>query len=218
MKHYYELARIKVENLLLRERVIVFSFAASALIYSAYTMSLNSVLVKQKELSAQVAQQQEKMKSLQAQIEIAIQAKRDDEKSPLRSRLKELQQQLKALDEHLQSSGSRMVEPNEISKMLEQVLGQNSKLQLIALETIPSIPVVAQSKKTKTGQKQVYKHGVKMTLRGSYLDLLQYLTAVEKAPVHLYWGELNFNIDKHPDAVLILTLYTLSLDKEWLKV
>ncbi|MDD2913867.1 MAG: agglutinin biogenesis protein [Gallionella sp.] len=218
MKHYFELARIKVESLLLRERVIVFSFAASALIYLAYTMSLNPILVKQKELFAQVAQQQEKMKSLQTQIEIAIQAKKDDDKSPLRERLKELQQQLKALDEHLQSGSSRMVEPNEISKMLGQVLGKNGKLQLIALETMPSIPVVAQSKKTKTGQKQVFKHGVKITLRGSYLDLLQYLSAVEKAPVHLYWGELNFNVDRHPDAVLVLTLYTLSLDKEWLKV
>lgn len=218
MKHYWELARLKVESLLLRERVIIFSFAAFGLIYFAYTMSLNPLLAKQKELSAQVAQQQEKMKSLQAQIQIAIQAKKDDETSPLRMRLKELQQQLQTLDEHLQSSSSRMVEPNEIGNMLKQILGKNGKLQLVTLETMPAVPVVAQSAKTKTGQKQIFKHGVKITLRGSYLDLLQYLTEVEKAPVHLYWSELGFNVDKHPNAILTLTLYTLSLDKEWLKV
>jgi MSHA biogenesis protein MshJ len=218
MKHYWALASMKVESLLLRERVIVFILAAVGLIYLVYILLLNPILIKQKELSTQVAQQQEKMKTLQSQIQIAIQAKKDDENSPLRGRLKELKQQLHALDERLQNSGSRMVEPSEISRMLEQLMNKNGKLQLVALENVPAIPVLAQNKKNKTVQKQVFRHGVKITLRGSYLDLLQYLTAVERAPAQLYWSEVSLTVDKHPDSMLVLTLYTLSLDKIWLKV
>lgn len=218
MKHYWELASVKVESLLLRERVIVFVLAVFGLIYLVYVLLLNPILIKQKELSKQVAQQQEKMKTLQSQIQIAIQAKKDDENSPLRGRLKELKQQLLTLDERLQSSGSRMVEPSEISRMLEQLMNKNGKLQLVTLRNVSAIPVLAQNKKNKTVQKQVFRHGVEITLRGSYLDLLQYLAAVEQAPVQIYWSDVSLKVDKHPDSELVLTLYTLSLDKVWLKV
>lgn len=218
MKYYWELVRIKIDGMLLRERVMIFAAVAFMVISSTSTMLLNPILAKQKALSAQLSQQQEKMKTLQAQIQTVLQAKKDDEKSPLRIRLVELQRQLQAQDDHLQSRSSRMVESGEIGRMLEKVLGENGKLQLVALETLPASSVITQDANAGNDKKQVFKHGVKITLRGGYLDLLQYLTEVEKTPVQLYWGDVSFSVDKYPDAVLILTLYTLSLDKAWLKV
>lgn len=218
MKHYWELVRIKIDGMLLRERVMIFAAVAFVVISSTSTLLLNPILAKQKALSAQLSQQQEKMKTLQAQIQTALQAKKDDEKSPLRTRLVELQRQLQAQDELLQSRNSRMVEPSEIGSMLEKVLGENGKLQLVTLETLPVSSVMTQAADASNDKKQVFKHSVKITLRGGYLDLLQYLTEVEKTPVQLYWGDVSLSVDKYPDAVLILTLYTLSLDKTWLKV
>lgn len=218
MKHYWELARTKIDGMLLRERVMIFSAAAFVVISSTSTMLLNPILAKQKALSAQLMQQQEKMKTLQAQIQAALQTKKDNENSPLRVRLAQLQRQLQTQEENLQSGSSRMVEPSEMGNLLEQVLGKNGRLQLVALETLPVSSVVAQATSANNDRKQVFKHSVKITLRGGYLDLLQYIAALEKASAHLYWGELSFNVDKYPDAVLVLTLYTLSLDKVWLKV
>jgi len=48
--------------------------------------------------------------------------------------------------------------------------------------------------------------------------MLNYLAALEKMPAQMFWGEISFSVDKYPDAVLTLTLYTLSLDKTWLTV
>lgn len=218
MKHYWELVRTKIDGLLLRERVMIFAAAAFVVISLTRTMLLDPILVKQKALSAQLQQQQGKMKSLQIQIQTVLQAKKEDEKSPLRARLAQLQQQSKTQEESLQSRSSRIVEPTEIASMLEQILSKNGKLQLVALETMPVSLMVSQATNTKIGQKHVYKHGVKITVRGSYLDLLQYLAALEKAQIQMYWGDLNLTVEKHPTSVLILTLYTLSLDKVWLKV
>lgn len=217
MKHYWELVRTKIDGLLLRERVMIFAAAAFVVISLTRTMLLDPILVKQKALSAQLQQQQGKMKSLQIQIQTVLQAKKEDEKSPLRTRLAQLQQQSKTQEESLQSRSSRMVEPTEIASMLEQILVKNGKLQLVALETMPVSQVVSQAT-AKIGQKHVYKHSVKITVRGSYLDLLQYLAALEKAQIQMYWGDLSLTVEKHPTSVLILTLYTLSLDKVWLKV
>lgn len=218
MKNYWELARTRIDGMLLRERVMIFAAAAFVVIALTRTMLLNPILTKQKALSAQLTQQQEKMKTLQAQIQIALQARKDDEKSPLRARLVQLKEKLQMQDDSVQGSSGRMVEPNKIGKMLEQILDKNGKLQLVALETLPVGLVAAQPKNDKNSQRQVFKHSVKITLRGGYLDLLQYLAEVEKAQVQLYWSDVSLRVDKYPDAVLVLTLYTLSLDKVWLKV
>ena len=37
--------------------------------------------------------------------------------------------------------------------------------------------------------KQVFKHGVQLTLRGNYLDLLQYVKALESLPQQMYLGQ-----------------------------
>lgn len=218
MKNYWELARTKIDGMLLRERVMIFAAAAFVVIALTRTMLLNPILTKQKALSAQLTQQQEKMKTLQTQIQIALQARKDDEKSPLRARLVQLKEKLQTQDDSVQGSSGRMVEPNKIGKMLEQILDKNGKLRLVALETLPVDLVAAQPKNDKNSQRQVFKHSVKITLRGGYLDLLQYLAEVEKAQVQLYWSDVGLRVDKYPDAVLVLTLYTLSLDKVWLKV
>jgi MSHA biogenesis protein MshJ len=154
-----------------------------------------------------------------------FQARQDDEHSPLRVRSAQLRQQLQEKNSYLQSLHDRLVEPDRMVGLLEQVLNKNGKLQLVSLKTLPVSPVMPQGTnaaepgaKADNEQKQIFKHGVQITVRGSYLDLLQYLAALEKVPVQLFWGDVSFSVDQYPDAVLTLTLYTLSLDKTWLAI
>ncbi len=178
-------------------------------------------------------QQQEKMKELQAQLQAQLQARRDDEHSPLRNRLAQLKQQLQEQNSYLQSRSDRLVEPDKMANLLEHVLSKNDKLQLVELKTLPASPLVEKpqaaapqppaadlpaGQKQPDAQKQIFKHGIQITVRGGYLDMLRYLDALEKMPVQMFWGEVNFSVDKYPDAVLTLTLYTLSLGKTWLTV
>ncbi len=222
MKRYWELARGKIDGMSLRERAMIFLAAAFVVVALVNTALLDPLLAKQKALSAQVVQQQEKMKESQAQVQGLLQAKRDDEHSPLRTRLAQLRRQLQEQDGYLQSRRDRLVEPDKMADLLEQVLNKNDKLQLVELKTLPASPLVEKSQPSAAdlpgGQKQVFKHGIQITVRGGYLDMLRYLAALEKMPAQMFWGEISFSVDKYPDAVLTLTLYTLSLDKIWLTV
>lgn len=230
MKRYWELMRSKVDGMSLRERVMIFVAASFVLISLINAMLLDPLLARQKILSTQVVQQQEKMKALQAQMQSLLQAKRDDEHSPLRTRLAQLKQQLQEQAGYLQSRSDRLVEPNKMASLLEQVLSKNGKLELVALDTLPGSPLIEKpqaegaaaaqpaASDVVAGQKQIFKHGVKITVRGSYLDLLRYLAELEGLPAQMFWGEVSMSVDKYPDAVLTLTLYTLSLDKTWLVV
>lgn len=223
MKHYWKLACRKVDDMSLRERVMIFVAAASVLITLINATLLDPLLSRQKSLSAQVVHHQEKMKELQAKMQDLLQARRDNEISPLRTRLAQLKQQLQEQDGYLQSRSDRMVEPDKMASLLEQVLDKNDRLQLVELKTLPASLLVEPPRATDAEpqpglQKQIFKHGVRITVRGGYLDMLRYLTALEKMPAQMFWGEASLRVDKYPDAVLTLTLYTLSLDRTWLTV
>ena len=227
MKRYWELVRGKIDGMSLRERAVIFLAAAFVVVASVNAVLLNPLLVKQTALSAQLVQKQEKMKELQAQLQAHSQARRDDQYSPLRTRLAQLKQRLQEQDGYLQSHRDRLVEPDKMAGLLEQVLNKNDKLQLVELKTLPASllvekPQAAASQSpaadSSAGQKQVFKHGIQITVRGGYLDMLRYLAALEKMPVQMFWGEVSLSVEKYPDAMLTLTLYTLSLDKTWLTV
>lgn len=227
MKQHWEKLISKVDAMSLRERVLIFAAAAFLLVSLAKALFLAPLLEEQKKLSTKVAQQQEKMKEVQARIDASLQARKEDENSPQRHRLELVKQQLADGDAYLQGRREHLVEPEQMADLLEQVLNQNGRLQLVNLQTMPvallnekvvvksaaAVPVA-----TAAPDQQVFKHGVQITVRGSYLDLLQYLTEIEHLPAQMFWGKADMKVEQPSEVVLTLTLYTLSLDKTWLQI
>ncbi len=62
----------------------------------------------------------------------------------------------------------------------------------------------------------LYRHGVRIVLQGAYPDMVAYMAALERLPARLYWGGAVLDAALHDKATLTLTLYTLSLDNEWI--
>ncbi len=213
----------KLDGMSLRERALIFAAAAFLVVSLIDSLFLEPLLVKQKRLSEQVVQQQEKMKEVQSQIAALLQAKQADANSPQRERIRALHQQIAEGDAYLKDRRDKLVPPEKMAQLLEQVLNKNDRLKLVALNTLPVSLLIEPSAEAPAAQvtgseKQIYKHGVKITVRGSYADLLQYLTALEKLPTQMFWGAAKMDVVQHPTVELTLTLYTLSLDKTWLQV
>lgn len=230
MKYSLEKLVAKINNLSLRERIMIFSAIAFMLVSLAKTLFMEPLLEQEKKLSANITQQKEKMKALQAQIDSSLQARKDLENSAQRQRLDEAQRELEEGSAYLQSRSDRLVPPEKMAELLEQVLKHNGRLQLVSLNTLPVAPLrlKAQTEQgnpsiTQTGDetqldKQLFKHGVELTVHGSYLDLLQYLTELERLPMQMFWGQVRMKVVRYPEVELSLTVYTLSLEKTWLQI
>jgi MSHA biogenesis protein MshJ len=105
-----------------------------------------------------------------------------------------------------------------------------TSIEMVALKTLPPAPLVqraagkdgkeadAAAKAAAAKQPNLYKHGVEITLAGSYPALLDYLARLESSPQKVLWGRLDLRVEKHPKSELKLVLYTLSLDPAWLAV
>jgi MSHA biogenesis protein MshJ len=113
-----------------------------------------------------------------------------------------------------------------LSPVLSRVEGLNAPPKLTALklagaEAAPPVPEgqppLDKAQDTlRQDAGQVYRHGVELTLTGSYADLLGYLDAVENMPWKVLWGEVRLETVQHPRLRMRLTLYTLSLERDWL--
>lgn len=223
MKEYMKKFIAKVDGMTLRERAMIFAAAAFLLVSLINALFLDPLLAEQKRLSTQVVQQQEKMKEIQAQLNALLQAKQDDKSAPQRERIRKLQDQIFQGEIYLKGKRDKLVPPEKMADLLRQVLAKNGQLRLIELQTLPVTLFIESAEGDKTAkaatlEKQIFKHGVQLTVRGSYADLTQYMASLEKLPARMFWGMAKLNVVKYPDAELTLTLYTLSMDKVWLQV
>ncbi|MBE7942728.1 MULTISPECIES: hypothetical protein [Ramlibacter] len=60
----------------------------------------------------------------------------------------------------------------------------------------------------------VYRHGLEVTLKGTYASLVPYLRTLETNIPGVYWGGAKLSVGTYPEASIQVTLYTLSTQQE----
>lgn len=226
----------RVDAMSLRERALIFLASAIVLIVLVNTMLIDPLLVRHKKLQLEITQAQDKTNAMQTQIQTLVKNWNVDPDTALRARLAQLREQSEQTGKTLEDIQSGLVPPQRMPALLEDILRHSRSLRVVALKTLP-VKVLgepettadgktsgegadkpAQAQKPVTSASIVYKHGVEITVEGSYLDLLRYLTEIESLPWRMFWGKADLDVEKHPKVTLTLRLYTLSLDKAWLAI
>ncbi len=208
----------KINERSLRERGLIFLMVVSVLVVIIYTLFLEPQLAKQKALSQQMIQQQNQIKGLQSQIQALGEARSVDPDTANRAKLESLRIQLVQLKALLQVKQQQLIPPDKIAGLLEEMLSRNRQLQLISLQSLPASTVKGEEELGTADEKEFFKHGVEINIRGSYFDLLDYVAQLEKLPSQMFWGKASFTVEEYPISRLTLTFYTLSLDKTWLVI
>lgn len=224
----------KIDALQPRERIIAFCAAAALVVAAADTLLLEPLLAKQKQLGQQVAKDQALMAAAHKQLDAAAKGAQVDPDAENRRRLQDLRQRMVEADAALKEQGPRMVAPDQMARLLEDLLGKNRGLRLVAMRSLPaksfdSQPVSpngpakpaaadASSQAKAPSGGVLYQHGLEITVQGRYEELLQYLTMLEALPWRMYWGDAHFTVVQYPQAVFSFTIFTLSADPKWLSV
>ncbi|MBF0152507.1 MAG: hypothetical protein HQL64_02065 [Magnetococcales bacterium] len=60
----------------------------------------------------------------------------------------------------------------------------------------------------------IFRHGMKIRLRGSYLDVVRYLKSLENMKWVIFWDSLEYAVNQYPDMTVTLSVYSLSLSRE----
>jgi MSHA biogenesis protein MshJ len=239
MKRYWEKLSTRVEAMTLRERVMVFAglMIVGYLLMDAVLVS--PTMTRRKAALDQLARSQSEIMTLAAQVKVGASGKSDDPDAPVRARLEEMRVQLAALEADAKTQSSQLIPAERMPSVLQSILAARPGLEMVELKTLPQAVLGASGEAPRqdgkgTAQKgavdaaakagasaasgTIYKHGVQLTVRGKYLDLLAYLKDIEALPARLYWDKLELSVVEHPTLLVRVTLYTISLDKAWMQV
>lgn len=229
MKRLWQQYVTKMGAASLRERVMIFAATAVAVIALLSSVLIDPELAKQRRLSAEVAQRQGEIRKMQEQFQKLALARQSDPDQATRRQIETLRARAVELEAKLKEEQRKFVPSERIGALLEELLGRNRRLQLVDMRTLPVAALDPAAPAQKPAAEKpaaakpaapgtIYRHGVEITLTGSYLDLLAYLRDLEKLPSQMYWGRLELAAATHPKVTLKLSVYTMSLDLAWLIV
>lgn len=226
---------LKYDALSSRERIMVASAAAAIVLFVSDALLLGTASRENSGLRAALSEQRAEADRVAAQLDAIRAQGGHDPDAQAKARISEIEKRVAAIDASLQSVNKQLVPPERMATLLEDLLKRNRRLQLVKLVTLPPSSLIqgeqggpAPAAESVAGRKgadstaaveqNVFKHGVELTLRGSYFDMLDYLAQLEALPWQMYWGRLRLDASDFNRPVLVLTLHTLSLEKTWLTI
>ncbi|MDB5801909.1 MAG: putative mannose-sensitive agglutinin biosis protein MshJ [Rhodocyclales bacterium] len=166
----------------------------------------------------------------------------------LHEQLRQLDKENLSADASLRASQQYLVPPETMSALLQDLLRRDKRLELVSMETLPVAPILDTSKQASAPvaepaapvaptvrvaaeqstapavETTMFRHGVRIVVRGNFLNVLDYLQEVEKLRWRMYWGAFAMQTSEAEGAsppaapLYSLSIYTLSLDKSWLKL
>ena len=227
----------RVEALQPRERFMAFGAVVVVLVYLASALVFGPLARKEAALRSTLQQQVVTIDGINADIAAKARAYANDPNDALRKRLGDVRAETARTSEELRTMQKGLVPADRIAPLLETILRANGRLKLVSLKTLPattltdaaapatpatapatSAPAAAGTPLVVKAPDLLYRHGVELTLRGSYLDMVDYMHALETLPTQLFWGKAQLDAEDYPNVRLTLTLYTLSLDPKWMKL
>ncbi len=230
MKQYWQKLSARIDSRTLRERAMLFLTAAVAIIFLVFFFFLNPSYAKQKQMLAEIGNQQGRIAAVEMEITQTIEAHTRDPDAAERARLASIQAQAQALKVALTAMQQGMVPAERMTGLLEQILRSHRGLRLQSMRTLGETPADATPAVVTAAPagsavvpalappQLLHRHGVELVLRGSYHDMVAYMSALEAMQGQIFWGNANMAVDTYPNATLTLTVFTINLDKKWLKL
>ncbi len=208
-----------------RERALVALLILVATGMLFYLLLVEPQMQKAERLAAQIKQVQQQIRASEQQITLLQKRLTQDPDAPNRQLLSRLQAQKRQIDAQLQAKTGGLISPAQMPRVLETVLSRNTALKLEKLNNLPVRPLL-EEETAKTGESAgtsgsaagVYRHGLQLVFRGSYLQMLDYLEALKAVPWNFYWDDLEVTMQHYPQAQIVITVHTLGFTPGWIGV
>ena len=223
--------RTAYEGLVIRERILVFVGVLAVLYGACNSLLLHPLDIDRTRVREALKRTRDLTIQLNQRAELLV---GESEGSYLENIVQErehLQHQLSALDDRIELGMASMVPPEKVTQMLEELLAEESDLELLSLRTLNRSALdlrgsdrpgardgVRRSRSSDRDRDMFYRHEFVIELEGTYLATLRYLESIERLPWQLSWDRLEFRVIDHPRAHLSIELHTLSSQEDWIGV
>ncbi|KJG05319.1 MSHA biogenesis protein MshJ [Photobacterium angustum] len=193
-----------------REQWLIAITGWFGILFIGYMLIIEPQMVTSQTVKMALMDTQNDMITAKNQLIVANRKLQQDPDKAINQKLAQYRQEDKALQQVLEAKIGSLITPVQMADLLEQVLRHSSALKLESMTSLPSSQLVS-------GDQQGYfVHPIRLTFKGRYFDVVNYLNKLEALPVKYYWRSLSYQVDEYPWAKVELEVYTLGESKDFI--
>lgn len=220
-----------------REQYLVFLTGLVAALFIIFYLFIDVPMADNKKSAQQIVRLQSSNQSLKVSVmEMQVALQRDPNED-IRGKIAQYESKLTKIDAKLLTLTSDLISPIQMRYALLDLLKLEKGVSLLSFELLGVQPLLANEPakntsvdKSASSEKttdtkivspanlNLYRHGIKLKLSGSYFDLRDYLSQLENLSWKFFWQDFNFKLTEYPKSELEIEMYSLGTKKEFVGV
>ena len=225
-----------------REQYLIFITGLIAITFIAFYLFIGPKITENNKSAEQIMRLQSSNQTLKiSTLEMQAALQRDPNEDT-KNKIAQYEAKLAKIDEKLLTLTSDLISPVQMRYALLDLLKLEKGVSLLSFELLGAQPLLsneleenAPSNSTLSKDNQskeiaaiesveslvglnLYRHGIKIKLSGSYFDLQNYLSQLEKLSWKFFWQDFNFKLTEYPKNELEIEMYSLGTKKEFVGV
>lgn len=231
----------KFSLLIPREMLLIFICGLVLFFMVPFSLVIENNLATINKNNSQINTVKNSNKDLDNNINELSSALKQDPNSALKEQIELFESRLINIDEQLLTLTNELIDPIEMRLALMQLLKLQKGVSLVAFEVLPVEPLMftsseldesaepdaeidsdtvknADEAKDNNVSLGLYRHGIKITLKGKYFELRNYLQHLEELPWKFFWHNFHYKLSEYPISELKIEIYSLSTNQEFVGV
>tara|TARA_R110002167_G_scaffold214068_3_gene418746 strand:- start:32045 stop:32779 length:735 start_codon:yes stop_codon:yes gene_type:complete len=231
-------------KLTIREQYLIILTGLVAIVFITFYLFIDAKMIENKKSAQQIVRLQSSNQSLKNSTREMQAALQRDPNKDTNNKIAQYEAKLAKVDEKLLTLTSDLISPVQMRYALLDLLKLEKGVSLLSFELLGAQPLLSSEpskelssdpsseqaselspeiKATNENSElpvglNLYRHGIKIKLSGSYFDLQNYLSQLEKLSWKFFWQDFNFKLTQYPKSELEIEMYSLGTKKEFVGV
>jgi MSHA biogenesis protein MshJ len=200
-----------------RERLILMLAIGVVLGYAWLLLGLDTLTARAADAERQLLQIQRENAALSNAHAALKNSAEEEPNSALQRQIARLEAQNARLDVEVGAMSVTLVEPERMAMVLSRVMAKQPNIELIGMQNRSAEQLFFRA--VDSGEPLVvFKHGLRLELKGGYLDALEYLADIEALGVRFFWESVTYEAEEYPAGILTIDVFTLSTQEQLINV
>ncbi len=210
-----------------RERVALFSALAALLVGGFVLFVFNPAYARYQAAKIAMQAAQAQLREVEAERLALLVAASQDPDAPKRSQIAAVEKDNAAMRQRMLQANEELVSAQEMTGILQQLMETRGGLAMVSMKTLQPEDMFGDPKANDSRASlpdvngvpmSLYRHGLELTVSGTYAELVTYLRVVEGLPRKVHVQDVAIHTNAYPVAEMKISLYTLSLERTWLSM
>lgn len=229
-----------------REQYLILLTGLVAIVFITFYLFIDANIVENRRNTQQIAQLNSSNQSINITNTEMLAALKRDPNHDINIAIAQYEAKLAQVDEKLLTLTSELISPVQMRFALLDLLKLEKNVSMLSFELTGAQPLLSNIPSTNDMQSEnsseiiadttntsvidslenkdlpvgvnLYQHGIKIKLSGSYFDLQSYLSRLEQLSWKFFWKDFNFKVIEYPKSELEIQMYSLGTKKEFVGV